>query len=384
MRDGAAPAVAPDAPGAPHWDTLPIALAEGKRQLLRAVTSAAARAHVRVGMTVPEARARCAALVVLPWNDAVIARELARASAAFLAASPQVTPARDAPGTWWIGASGFDALGGERMLAHTLLRIAQVWHPAARVAVADSCVAARAATWAVPRALGATGATDARVTPARHAAAPRDAHGGEDTGVSQASSRTDAAREGHVSVFERRPQDREAVREPRENGYVVRPSGEARPSGETSTLEPRIVPSGRCAEYLATAPLALVPMDAELREALLSLGLRTGGALAALDPGDVERRWGAEGIAAWRLARGDDARRPVLARTDTTRHVSTELAMSADTMEPVLFLVRAALGQLVASLARDSRAAAAIAITLTLDDGRGATPGALAPTITRE
>ena len=288
---------------APHWDTRPIALAEGKRQLLRAVTSAAARMHVRVGMTVPEARARCAELTVLPWDDAVIGRELARASAAFLTASPQVTPAHDAPGTWWIGAAGFDALGGERLLAHTLLRIAQVWHPAARVGVADSCVAARAATWSV---------------------------------------------------------------------------------GARAHSEPRIVPPGGCAAYLAHAPLALLPMADELRAALISLGLRTGGAFAALVPGDVERRWGDAGLAAWRLAHGDDVRRPVLARTDTTRRVSTPLAMSAETMEPVLFLVRAALGQLVASLVQDGRAAASIAITLTLDDGRGAMPGAPEHTVTRE
>ena len=255
-------------------------------------------------MTVNEARARCAELEVLPWDDAVIARELARASAAFLSASPQVSPVGDAPGTWWIGASGFDELGGERLLACTLQRIAAVWHPSARVGVADTCVAARAATWAIVR--------------------------------SQAS------------------------------------------------VGPKIVTSGECASYLASAPLALVPMDVDLRETLTALGLRTIGAFAALGAGDVERRWGSDGLGAWRLANGEDLRRPVLARADTTRFVSTELAMSAANMEPVLFIVRAALGQLVESLVRDSRAAAGIAITLTLDDGRGAMVNAMPHTVTRE
>jgi protein ImuB len=285
----------------PHWDTLPIALAEGKRPVLRAVTSAAARSHVRTGMSVPEAKSRCAALEVLAWDDLVIARELARASAAFLSASPQVSPAGDArgnPGTWWVGAGGFETIGGEPLLARTLLALAQAWHPRARVAIADSCVAARAATWSERRAAG---------------------------------------------------------------------------KGEKS-IEPRIVPPGGCAEYLARAPLTLVPMDDEFRESLLSLGLRTAGALAALDPGEVERRWGAEGLASWRLASGDDDRRPVLMRADTARFVSTELAMSAATMEPVLFIVRAALGQLVDALVHDGRAAAGVAITLTLDDARSAIP----------
>ena len=300
----------------PHWDEFPIALAEGKRQLLRAVTSAAARHHVRAGMTVPEARSRCAALEVLAWDDVVIARELARATAAFLFASPQVSPvalAREKPGTWWVGASGFENLGGERALALTLQQIACVWHPNARVGVADSCVAARAATW--------------------------------------------AARS------------------------MQQPVSGVQPPGAGA---PHIVPPGGCAEYLARAPLALIPMDEEIREALTALGLRTAGAFAALAAGDVERRWGAEGLAPWRLANGDDLRRPVLARTDTARVVSTELTMSAATMEPVLFIVRAALGQLVDALVRDGRAAAAIAITLTLDDERGVLPNAQPHTVTRE
>ena len=229
------------------------------------------------------------------------------ATAAFLATSPQVSPVEHAPGTWWIGASGFDNLGGEPRLAHTLQELARVWHPHARVAVADSCIAARAATWSV--------------------------------------------------------------------GKKGRPE---------SAPDPRIVPPGHCAEYLTHAPLALIPMEGELREALTALGLRSAGAFAALDPGEVERRWGAKGLASWRLANGDDPRRPVLARTDTTRFVSTDLAMSTATMEPVLFIVRAALSHLVDALVRDGRAAAGIAITLTLDDQRGALPGATPHTVTRE
>jgi protein ImuB len=252
-------------------------------------------------MSVPEAKSRCAALEVLAWNDTVIARELARASAAFLSASPQVSPMHDTPGTWWIGAGGFETMGGEPLLARTLLALANAWHPNARVGVADSCVAARTATWS----------------------------GNRDS---------------------------------------------------SSNNQPRIVPPGGCAAYLACAPLSLVSMDEEFRESLVSLGLRTAGALAALDPGEVERRWGAEGLESWRLANGDDPRRPVLARTDAARFVSTELAMSAATMEPVLFIVRAALGQLVDALVHDGRAAAAIAITLTLDDARSAIPSGVIST----
>jgi protein ImuB len=126
-------------------------------------------------------------------------------------------------------------------------------------------------------------------------------------------------------------------------------------------------------------------MDPEVREALVALGLGTCGALAALSSGDVERRWGAAGLSAWRLAQGIDPRRPVLTPIGPARQAHAELALSTTNAEPVLFLVRGALERLMADLVRDGRAAAAVAITLTLDDGRGALPsGGLPHTITRE
>ena len=254
-------------------------------------------------MTAPEARACCAALEIIPWDDYTIAGAITAVSAALLTASPRVTPVAQEPGLWWAGADGFGALGGEPALARTLLMPARHWHPRARVAIAGSCVAARAATWS----------TAARA-----------------------------------------------------NSMVI-------------------VPAECDARYLAGAPLALIPMDEELRETLAALGILTGGAFAALDADDVERRWGAEGLDAWRLARGEDRRRPVLARVNEPRVVDVELPAPTSTMEPVLFLARAALDTLAAELVSDGRAAAAIAVTLTLDSARSALPGGAPPhTVTRE
>ncbi len=269
-----------------HWDDIPIGVMQGQR--LVTVSTAAARQQVRPGLTVAQARAKCAALELLAWDDAIIGREVARATAALLTASPQVSPVAGSPGLWWVGAEGFDALGGEGMLAAALRDIARVWHPEARVAIADSCVAARAATWNQ-----ATGA--------------------------------------------------DAV--------------------------PMIIPRGRDAEFLARVPLTLIPMETSMRDALRALGITTGGALAALAALDVEQRWGDQGLAAWRLAQGIDARRPALLRGDPTRSASAELGMSVQSTEPLLFLVRGALERLVHETVRDGRAVAAVAITLTLDDG---------------
>lgn len=286
-------------PGEASWDETPIVLSE--KQRVRVATAAAGKARIRVGMTVTEAKARCAALVVRPWDDAVIGHEITRATAAFVAASPQVTPVQGAPGLWWIGVAGLDALGSESALARALWHIARRWHPEPRVAIAGSCVAARAATW--------------------------------------------------------------------QNGtarWVITP-----PDEETA--------------YLSQVPLGLIPMDAEMREALLALGLRTAGALAVLDADDVERRWGEAGLAAWRLARGDDPRRPVLAHPETPRSVTTELMPSVMSTEPLLFLLRSALERLLRECIADGRSVATIALTLTLDDAHG--KSALNPrphTVTRE
>jgi len=111
-------------------------------------------------------------------------------------------------------------------------------------------------------------------------------------------------------------------------------------------------------------------MDDELRGALMALGLRTVGAFAALEPGDIERRWGAGGLTAWRLAHGDDPRRPGLVRVQAVRSASIELPSAVESTEPVLFVLRALLDRLVRELVRDARAAASVAITLMLDAGR--------------
>jgi len=259
------------------------------------VSLAAGRAGVRAGMTIPEARARCAALDVRAWDAQAITDAVLAGTTALLAASPQVTAAIGTPGMWWVGASGFDTLGGEAQLAERLLAIARQWHPEARVAIASSCVAARAATWAPVR---------------DHTAAP-------DTPP-------------HITC----------------------------------------IPPGGCAAYLAPAPLGLVPMDDDVRDALTSLGVRTAGALAALDPGDIEQRWGPEGLAAWRLARGDDPRRPGLVRVEAARSTTVELPAAVESAEPVLFVLRAQLQRLLLGCVHDGRAAAAVAITLVLDAGR--------------
>jgi protein ImuB len=265
-------------------------------------------------MSLAEARALCAKLETRAWDDVAIDAAISETTACLVQASPQVSPVPGAPGMWWIGASGFapgvHAGGeGERAFARKLLELARHWHPRARVAIADTCVAARAATWSGASFGGGPGDERSLVT---------------------------------------------------------------------------VIPAGGDAAYLESAPLTLLPMDPEMRDGLNALGIRAIGQFRDLDAGDVEQRWGDEGLFAWRLAHGDDPRRPVLARLDDRPHVEMELASPAATMEPVLFLVRPGIESLVTQLAAQGRAIASLAITLTLDDARGTLPSAQPHTLTRE
>ncbi|HEY0929229.1 MAG TPA: hypothetical protein VGE27_04870 [Gemmatimonas sp.] len=303
---------------------------------------AAGRLGVRAGMRISEARAHCAALDVRVWDDQAITDAVLAGTAMLLTASPQVTPVIGTPGMWWIGATGFDALGGEDAFAHALLQIALQWHPQARVAIADSCVAARAATWA-PIARGTTSA------------------------ASMQTPRT--GRQRRTPGWETTPA---TLRAGTQLIIGATPRNDMPDTPGTPDVSPQItcIPSGRCAHYLAPAPLGLVPMPSELREALQALGLRTVGALAALTASDVEDRWGHEGLGAWRLAHGDDPRRPGLTRVEMARSATVELPSAVERAEPVLFVVRAQLQRLVQDCVRDGRAAAAVSITLVLDAGR--------------
>ncbi len=138
------------------------------------------------------------------------------------------------------------------------------------------------------------------------------------------------------------------------------------------------MPHGEDQVLLARAPLALLPMDSELRDTLAALGFTLTGQFASLESGDVEQRFGPAGLAAWRLARGEDHRRPSLARPVPDDTVTIELPAPTETLEPVLFLVRAALGRLITQVARDGMAVAGLEVALELDRA------ALAGTITTE
>ena len=65
-----------------------------------------------------------------------------------------------------------------------------------------------------------------------------------------------------------------------------------------------IVPVGGEAKFLASQPLAVLPLDPDTHRRLLQLGIRTLGALAALPEEAVVSQFGRTGRRMWRLAAG--------------------------------------------------------------------------------
>jgi hypothetical protein len=278
-----------------HWDDRLIGLVTDGR--VKLVTNAAARLRV-ADIALAAARKRCPELELLAWDDLAIEREVERVTSVLLGVSAHVAPVPGAPGSWWVAAESPNEWRDDEGLARALVRTARLWHPAPRVAIASSCVAARAAVWAPT-------------------------------------------------------------------------------SGATTIVRP-----GHCASFLSSAPLGLIAMDDDSRELFRGIGLRTAGALAALEQTTVARRAGAAGLAAWRLARGDDPSRPLFERRLAAREASAGLGMPTTSVEPVFALARPVLDRLARALATDGRAAATIALTVTADRRGG--PAAPRRTITRE
>lgn len=97
-----------------------------------------------------------------------------------------------------------------------------------------------------------------------------------------------------------RPSDRQTVRlgwgVGKFTAWVA--ASRARPS------EAVVVPLGHERDFLASQPIAVLPLDADMHRRLRRLGIRTLGALAALPEAAITAQFGATGKRLWQLAAG--------------------------------------------------------------------------------
>ena len=131
--------------------------------------------------------------------------------------------------------------------------------------------------------------------------------------------------------------------------------------------ELEVVAAGREAEFLAPLPLARLAPEVGLGETLGRWGLRSIGELAKLPAAEVASRLGEAGRALHAVARGRDPR--PLAPREPPREFreGLELEWPLATLEPFLFLARAAIDRLCRRLDAEGLGCARLGVALSLE-----------------
>ncbi|WP_211222390.1 DNA polymerase Y family protein [Actinokineospora enzanensis] len=124
----------------------------------------------------------------------------------------------------------------------------------------------------------------------------------------------------------------------------------------------QVVPAGESAGFLAPLGVHELPGQPELVDLLRRLGIRTLGAFAALDSGDVTSRFGAEAGHAHRLAQGLEQRPPSRRRPPIDLSVTHTPDPPIDRVDSAAFAARALGERLHALLATHGLACTRLAI----------------------
>lgn len=299
------------APGQPHALFAGI----GKKSVLLAATAAARSAGVALGMTAPQAVARCPALVIHTPNPT--AESEARAALLAVAASLSPTVEDTAPGVCTISLTGADL---------------QKTFSFAHAAVASLAALALPATAGLAR------------TPLLALYAAR--HPGFDRARSLNLSRSPS---GNSPADLTTGRTRTHEKDERERYLLHLP-----PESEK--------------QFLAPLPLATADPSPALAAIFATWGLHTLGDLTDLPRDELVRRFGAEGLALWQRATGGEPRplRPIV--PPQTFSASLEFEDAIETLEPLLFLLHRFLDRLTLELTASQHVAAELALTLHLVD----------------
>jgi len=120
--------------------------------------------------------------------------------------------------------------------------------------------------------------------------------------------------------------------------------------------------------FLAPLPLAAADPSPALAAIFAPWGLRTLGDLTALPRDEIVRRFGTEGLALWNRAAGGAPRplHPVV--PSQTFAAAMEFEQEIEALEPLLFVLRRFLDRLTLELRASQHVAAALDLTLRLED----------------
>lgn len=146
--------------------------------------------------------------------------------------------------------------------------------------------------------------------------------------------------------------------------FAAQLAAEAAAPGETVT-----VAAGQAREFLAPHPVWVLD-SAELADLLPRLGIRTLGEFASLPATEAANRFGAQGAAAHRLARGL-APRPLVPRLPPASFaVSAGFDPPVPQAEPVIFAAKALAEQMHAGLAARGLACVRVRVQAVCEDGQ--------------
>jgi len=130
------------------------------------------------------------------------------------------------------------------------------------------------------------------------------------------------------------------------------------------------VPAHGDREWLAPFPVAVLDPEPDLANLLEGTGIETCGELALLDQASVELRFGAAGVALWRLAWADDRRLLFGPPPPPLPHASLEWTdYVLRDPERLLFVINRLAGSVTASLRELGRGARRFVLVFTLDLG---------------
>ncbi len=135
--------------------------------------------------------------------------------------------------------------------------------------------------------------------------------------------------------------------------------------------EPAIVPPGDEAAFLAPLPLARLAPEVDLATTLARWGIGSIGELARLPAAEIASRLGEPGRALHAVARGFDPRPLAPREPPRDFEEGLELEWPLATLEPFLFLARAALDRLCRRLEGEGLGCARLGVALVLEpEGR--------------
>ncbi len=122
--------------------------------------------------------------------------------------------------------------------------------------------------------------------------------------------------------------------------------------------------------FLADLPVTVLDLSPHAAAVLQKWGIGTLGALGALPPQELTRRLGSEGRALWERASGRSQRLLRLAVLPVSYEESLEFEYEVQTLEPLLFVLRRFLDQLVLRLETIYRVPAALTLKLRFEDSK--------------